>query len=132
MIIQLKMIKQIDAGLYDECLKHGFSYGYVGNFLSKEDFLSRGLGFCVLHDGEIVGGASSYTIYTGGIEIDVAVRDDHQRKGLATACSAYLILECLDRSLYPSWDAANLESVGLAEKLGYHFDYEYICYGIKE
>jgi hypothetical protein len=41
-----------------------------------------------------------------------------------------MILEALDRGLSPSWDAANLWSVGLAEKLGYHFDHEYTTYEI--
>ena len=41
-----------------------------------------------------------------------------------------LILECLERGWYPSWDAQNKESVALAEKLGYHFDYEYVAYEV--
>ena len=45
-------------------------------------------------------------------------REDHRRKGLAYACGAKLILECLERELYPSWDAQNMWSVALAEKLG--------------
>ncbi|MBK1809116.1 GNAT family N-acetyltransferase [Clostridium sp. YIM B02505] len=50
--------------------------------------------------------------------------------GLALACASKLILDCLERVIYPRWDAANLESVALAEKLGYHFDKEYIVYSI--
>ena len=42
-------------------------------------------------------------------------------------CAA-LILSCLDDGLYPSWDAANMNSVHLAEKLGYQFSHEYACY----
>lgn len=41
-----------------------------------------------------------------------------RRRGVALACCARLILTCLDRGLYPSWDAANLESVALARRLG--------------
>jgi RimJ/RimL family protein N-acetyltransferase len=43
-----------------------------------------------------------------------------------------LIMECLDRGLYPSWDAANKGSVALAEKLGYHFEKEYVTYEITD
>jgi hypothetical protein len=32
--------------------------------------------------------------------------------------------------LYPSWDAHNMGSVHLAEKLGYEFDHEYIAYEV--
>ena len=45
------------------------------------------------------------------------------------ACSA-LILRCLDEGLYPSWDAQNMASVRLAEKLGYQVDHEYAAYEV--
>ena len=34
-------------------------------------------------------------------------------------CGAALILECLERGLYPSWDAHDTVSLALAEQLGY-------------
>ncbi|MCI9059896.1 MAG: GNAT family N-acetyltransferase, partial [Lachnospiraceae bacterium] len=43
---------------------------------------------------------------------------------------ARLILACMERGWYPSWDAQNLWSVKLAEKLGYHFDRAYPAYEI--
>ena len=54
--------------------------------------------------------------------------EEERRKGLASAVCARLILSCLDDGLYPSWDAANMNSVHLAEKLGYEFSHEYPCY----
>lgn len=48
----------------------------------------------------------------------------------ATVCSA-LILDCLEEGLYPSWDAQNLHSVRLAEKLGYELEGEYTVYEVK-
>mgnify|MGYP002508384539 CR=1 FL=1 len=53
-------------------------------------------------------------------------------RGLATACGARLILECLDRGLYPSWDAIDLRSAALAEKLGYRRGDPYPGYWIGE
>ena len=32
--------------------------------------------------------------------------------------------------IYPSWDAQNMNSVRLAEKLGYEFDHEYTAYEV--
>ena len=63
-----------------------------------------------MHGDEWVAGASSYSMYTGGIEIELDTKEEHRRKGLALAVAARLILECLDRGLYPCWDAANLQS----------------------
>ena len=75
-------------------------------------------------------GASSYTRYKEGIEIEVDTIETERRKHLATiACSA-LILNCLEEGLYPSWDAQNMNSVRLAEKLGYEFDHEYVAYEV--
>ena len=74
---------------------------------------------------EIVAGASGYSRYRGGIEIQIDTRADCRRQGLAAACAARLILDCLSRGLYPSWDAANLPSLRLAEKLGYRFSHAY-------
>lgn len=84
----------------------------------------------VLKDGELAAGASSYSTYREGIEIEIDTREDHRRKGLAYQCGAKLILECLKRDLYPSWDAPNKWSAALAEKLGYRFSHEYIAYEI--
>ena len=101
-----------------------------------------GLGVCILTGGEVVAGISSYSGYGrrsdenlgchGGIEIEVVTREDYRRKGLAYIGAARLLLECDKRGLYPNWDAANKMSVGLAEKLGYHFSHEYVVYKVKK
>ena len=101
-------------------LAEDWSRDFCAAFDSPEDFVRRGLGFVALCNGVPVAGAGTYCIYDGGIEIEIDTREDHRRKGLAAACGARLILECLDRGLYPSWDAHDLRSVALAEKLGYH------------
>lgn len=53
-------------------------------------------------------------------------------QGLALACSAAFLLECLEKGIIPNWDAVNLQSVGLAEKLGYVYDREYQVYQLRE
>ena len=84
----------------------------------------------ILKSGRIAAGASSYTRYNEGIEIEVDTTEEERRKGLATIASAALILRCLDEGLYPSWDAQNMNSLRLAEKLGYEFDHEYTAYEV--
>lgn len=121
-------IRRIDGDIYDMCKPLPQFTDFVSNFDSKEDFLKRGIGFVAIDKGKIAGGASSYTMYNRGIEIEVDTDKEYRCKGIATACAATLILYCLDNGLYPSWDAATMISLKLAEKLGYHFDYEYLCY----
>lgn len=123
-------IKRIDKRLARRCMEQEFSRDFCSQFDSPEDYERRGLGYCALHDGRLVAGASSYTVYDGGIEIEVDTHPEFRRRGLAAACAARLILACLEQGRYPSWDAANLESVALSEKLGYHFDYAYDTYAI--
>ena len=120
----------LDRETYDYCQENNWCRDWVSQFDSFDDFHRRGLGMVVKKDGVPVSGASSYYIYRGGIEIQIDTHRDYRRQGLAAAAAAGLILECLDRGLYPSWDAANLWSVALAEKLGYVFDHEYTAYDV--
>ena len=100
----------------------------TSQFSSYEQYRKYGLGIAALCGRELVAGASSYTVYDGGIEIQIDTQLKHRRKGLAAACGAKLILECLERGLYPSWDAHDRRSAALAEKLGYHVSHSYIAY----
>ncbi|MCI8275167.1 MAG: GNAT family N-acetyltransferase [Lachnospiraceae bacterium] len=121
-------LRQIDEELYHQCLKERWSRDFVDNYPDYDAYRRLGLGMAVVKDGELAAGTSSYSSYHGGIEIEVGTKEPYRRRGLAYACSAGLILACLERGLYPSWDAQNLHSVGLAKKLGYHFDREYAVY----
>ena len=123
-------LRKIDGDIYDQCLKNPVTVDFVSSFDSKEQYLKYGRGMVIMKAGEIVAGASSYTRYKEGIEIEVDTVEAERRKHLATiACSA-LILECLEEGLYPSWDAQNMNSVHLAEKLGYEFSHEYAAYEV--
>ncbi|MBO4346450.1 MAG: GNAT family N-acetyltransferase [Lachnospiraceae bacterium] len=123
-------LKEIDDKIYDMCLPDPVTRDFVSSFGSKEKYLEIGRGMVILKEGQIVAGASSYTRYREGIEIEVDTVESERKKGLATIVSAALILRCLDEGLYPSWDAQNMNSVRLAEKLGYEFSHEYTAYEV--
>lgn len=123
-------MKIIDEDLYYKCRETKWCRDFVSQYQDYEMYRNYGLGVVILKDGEIVSGASSYSSYMGGIEIEVDTKEDYRRQGLAYCSSARLILECLKRGLYPSWDAQNLWSLSLAKKLGYHFDHEYTAYEV--
>ncbi len=124
-------LHEIDAELYNLCLESPVTVDFVSSFESKETFLENGRGMVITKDGRIVSGASSYTRYIEGIEIEVDTVPDEQKKNLATVASAALILRCLDENLYPSWDAQNVISLHLAKKLGYEFAHEYVAYEVE-
>lgn len=114
--------------LYVQAIAESWSRDLCSQFADAAEYCRLGLGMAVLQDGCLAAGASSYTIYPGGIEIEIDTKPEYRGRGLATACGSALILECLHQGLYPSWDAYDLRSVALAEKLGYHRDHPYPVY----
>jgi len=121
-------LKLIDEYIYHKAMDESWSNDLCSQFKGYDDYNIRGLGTAVIYNGKLIAGASSYTVYNGGIEIEIDTHPEFRQKGFATVCGAKLILECLNRNLYPSWDAHDLCSVGLAEKLGYHLDKPYTVY----
>lgn len=123
-------LREIDGEMYDLCLEDPVTRDFVSSFESKEKYLALGRGMVIVKDGRIVSGASSYTRYREGIEIEVDTAESERRKHLASVVCAALILRCLEEGLYPSWDAQNMNSVRLAETFGYEFDHEYAAYEV--
>ena len=121
-------LKRIDGEIYDMLIEDDRFEDNVSHFESKEQYLELGRGFAVMKDGKPVSVASSYTVYREGLDIQIDTAEEERRKGLASAAGAALILSCLDDGLAARWDAANTDSVHLAEKLGYEFSHEYPCY----
>lgn len=125
-------LHMMDEKLFWHCKNIDWCRDWVAQYNDYELYHNHGLGVIILKDRKPVSGASSYSGYQGGIEIEIDTKEEYRRKGLAFVCGAKLILECLKRDWYPSWDAQNKWSVALAEKLGYHFDHEYVAYEIYE
>lgn len=118
-------LSMMDERLYHMCRAEAWSRDLVSQFSDYETYHKLGIGAVICKDGMVVSGASSYSRYRDGIEIEIDTREEYRRKGLAYVCGAKLILECLKKNLYPSWDAHNRGSVALAEKLGYHYSHAY-------
>lgn len=123
-------LKKIDSSIVHEPSFQQLSEDFTSQFESLDDYIIKGVGYCILYNGQVVCGASSYSVHDDGIEIEVDTHPDHRRKGLATVASSALILDCLDRGKYPNWDAANIDSVNLAQKLGYVLEGSYDTYYI--
>lgn len=118
-------LAMMDEHLYHMCKEEAWSADLVSQFEDYESYSRLGLGAVICHHHRLVSGASSYSRYKEGIEIEIDTKEEYRRQGLAYVCGAKLILECLKRNLYPSWDAHNKGSVALAEKLGYHYSHAY-------
>lgn len=90
-----------------------------------DDYEKYGIGYCCLYNDKIIGVASSNIFYKNGIEVTIKVNEEHRQKGIATILASNLILKCIEKHKTVSWDAANINSLHLAEKLGFEFDSQY-------
>jgi hypothetical protein len=100
----------------------------IYNFGSHEEFITRGVGMGILHQGRFVSGASSAAVGGRKFEIEIQTRREFRRRGLARAVAAALILYGLEHSMEACWDAANEPSASLARKLGFHSTGKYDAY----
>lgn len=125
------VLQRMDEKLFWRCREIPWCRDWVWQYENYNMYQKYGLGVVITRNGEPVSGASSYSGFRGGIEIEIDTREDHRRRGLAFVCGAELILECLGRGWYPGWDAQNPWSAALAEKLGYRLDREYEAYEIR-
>ncbi|QIB69906.1 GNAT family N-acetyltransferase [Aminipila butyrica] len=125
-------LKLFDQEIFEMAKSESWSVDLCSQFENFCHYQNRAVGTAILHDGKLVAGASPYAVYDEGIEIEIDTKPEYRRKGLATVCGAKLILTCLERNIYPHWDAHDLRSVALAEKLGYHLDRPYITYELAD
>jgi len=88
-------------------------------FSSVDDFLARGLGYCVVRAGRIVAAAGSAAASSTAIDIEIETAPEHRRRGLGSAVGSRLVRECLAHDIRPCWLAANEESGRLARHLGF-------------
>ena len=112
-------ISQIDRETANILLQKEWSMDLVSNFDNIDNFLNRGLGFVVRINEQIVSGASSFSVFNGGIEVEIDTHPEYRNNGFATIAGAQLIRECFNRNIIPHWDAMNETSAHLAKKLGY-------------
>lgn len=121
----------IDGVMHARLRGAAWSRDLAANYPDAAAYARLARGFVLLRGQEIVAGASAYSSYPGGIEIEIDVREDMRRRGYATVVGAALVLDCLAHGLYPSWDAHTRISLALAEKLGYVFSHAYPCLEIE-
>lgn len=123
-------LQPLQGKWYEEVLKEEWSKDFVSVFSSQEDYEENGIGYIITQGGTVISGASSYTVYDGGIEIEIGTKEDYRKQGLARVAGAALILACIKKGIYPNWDAANKASVRLAQQLGYEYGGAYIAYRV--
>lgn len=109
---------------------HPFSHG--SHYASWPAFQAEGSGTVVYHGDRIVSSASSFLSLNGEVELDVSTEKSCQGKGLAAACVARMLQDCMERGIIVHWDAQNDVSRHLAEKFGFETETEYSVYWLPD
>lgn len=112
-------IEPIDRLLAEKIASELDNNYFLEHFDSVNDFIIRGIGYCILHNGQVVSAATSTAACQHAIDIEIKTAADYQRTGLGTIIGATLVKGCLEKDIDPKWLAANERSRRLAEKLGY-------------
>ena len=126
-------IVPIDNRIYNSLSEEEWSQDLKGDFESYQDFsLKGGFGFVVLKNNKVIAGISSGLVYRGAVEVEVATRPNEQGNGFAKKLGAAMILESLNRDMFPLWDAHNEASKKVAEFLGYELVEPYEAFELDE
>jgi len=112
-------LKRIDRALAEQLPTDIRNKYCFENFNSIDDFLERGIGYCVLWCNKIVSAATSFARSRRAIDIEIETVAGYRKQGLATVVGAQLVAHCLERGIEPCWLAANAASERLAVRLGY-------------
>lgn len=84
------------AALDEEAFRlHPFSHGT--NYDSYDAFRAEGSGTAASCGNRIVACASSFLSLDGEVELDVFTAEEHRGKGLAAACVAGMLRDCMER-----------------------------------
>lgn len=122
-------IRLIDSGLFEKCEWKDIQ---LLAYTTKENFLEKAFGFCVVEGEEVC--CECYASFAADTftELGVITAESKRRKGYASAACLRVIDETRKRGLTPTWscDQDNLESVQLAQKLGFHspLAYEFLYF----
>jgi len=112
-------LKRIDQPLAEQLPTDIGNEVCFENFYSVDDFLERGIGYCILGGNKIASAATSFARSRRAIDIEIETVANYRKRGLATVVGAQLVAHCLEGGIEPCWLAANAASERLALRLGY-------------
>lgn len=98
---------------------------------TEDNFLSKGVSFAVLYEGEIVAWCTPDCVAGDRMDIGIVTHRAHRRRGLATIAVAATVEHCLHNGFSAvGWhcNAINIGSWKTAEKVGFERNCQYAYY----
>lgn len=96
-----------------------------------DNFLAKGVSFCVLHEGEVVSWCTPDCVSGDRIDVGIVTHPAHRQQGLASIAVAATVEYCLSHGISAVGWHCNAENVGswkTAEKVGFERNREYSYY----
>jgi len=96
-----------------------------------ENFLARGVSFCVVQGQEVVSWCTCDCVAGDRIDVGIITHPAHRRRGLAAAAVAATVEYCLSHGFSAIGWHCNADNVGswkVAEKVGFERNCEYVYY----
>jgi RimJ/RimL family protein N-acetyltransferase len=93
-----------------------------GMWFSRDDFLARGGGMAVVHEGRVVSWCVADLALDDVVEVGIITLPDYRRRGLAAIATAAMVEDCLRRGFTRVNWQCNQDNVGswkTAEKVGF-------------
>ena len=105
----------------------GFSWS------NKEVFLSRGFGFCLMNENEILACAFSASISNEYVDIGIETNEKYRGKGYGKIVASAMVEEIIKRGKEPAWacDTENKGSKRIACAVGFQIEGIHPCYKLQ-
>jgi RimJ/RimL family protein N-acetyltransferase len=110
---------------------HNFLKRKIEEFwTSPDDFIEKGIGYCAIHNKEIVSVCFSGFVAGRIHGIDIETLKEHQGKKLAQKLADAFVTDCIENDQLPYWDCmeVNKPSIAVAEKTGLSNEFNYTVY----
>jgi len=120
-------ILEIDEQILERCEWRTEMEFYAG---SLNNFLSHGIGICMLLGEDIIVEAYASSLGKTRAEIGAITHEEFRGQGYAPIACAFLIEACEKRCYQAYWscDADHAPSIGVARKLGFQHERSYLIY----
>ena len=115
--------------LFPEAVREWMNFEEI--WWTEENFLSKGVSFVVLHEGEVVAWCTPDCVSGDRIDVGIMTLRAHRRRGLATIAVAATVEHCLNNGFSAvGWhcNAINVGSWKTAEKVGFERNRQYAYY----
>ncbi|MFC4403926.1 GNAT family N-acetyltransferase [Gracilibacillus xinjiangensis] len=98
------------------------------SWVTIEDFLQTGIGFCIMDDNQIVSFCFSNFVAGNVHCIAIETKKSYEGRKLAQKAAHAFVKECFNQKKLPYWECteSNKASISVAEKLGFKPYFHYI------